>query len=251
MGLKRKNMPSKKIEEPFICAKVGCTRFGIQVFGKAKKEFCSGCGGLLLTVHTRDMNGKATNGIVHEISRTNDTFSCPPDLTGCPIAKKSRVYFPYDLYTRCVFLANNVSTEWIAYLLGFEREGGQDEVEITGMYFPKQSASKEACEAEEGEIQEGTIAAIHSHVGLEVYFSEVDQRHFNHKIEMVVNNKGSIIANGRIKLECGRYHRGPATIVFTGCSDNLAAVAILKGNLQVKPPVFETATRVRQASLIE
>ena len=155
------------------------------------------------------------------IIKHDDTFRCEPDVRGCPIATKPKVFIPLEMYNRWIFLANQLSTEWIAYLKGNLREGKTNEYEITEMYFPKQKAGAAHCEAEEGEIQEGTIAAVHSHVGMNVFFSSTDEAHFNHQIELVVNNKGEILATGRSQLECGRYHRGQADITFTGCEEEI------------------------------
>lgn len=147
---------------------------------------------------------------------SSDTFTCPPDLTGCPIAHRCTVYIPLKMVNECVFLCEKFDTEWIAYLTGHARPDEQDSYEITDMYFPMQHANGAHVDAEDGEIRPGTIAAIHSHVNFSVFFSEEDKKHMNHTIELVINRKGEIAANGRVTLGCGRHHRGEATIKFTG-----------------------------------
>lgn len=150
------------------------------------------------------------------VPHVSDTFTCPPDLTGCPIAHRCTVYIPLSMVNECVFLCTKFDTEWIAYLTGHARPDEQDSYEITGMYFPRQHANGAHVDAEDGEIRPGTIAAIHSHVNFNVFFSDEDKKHMNHTIELVVNRKGEIAANGRVTLGCGRSHRGDAIVKFTG-----------------------------------
>lgn len=142
------------------------------------------------------------------------SFTCPSDLTGCPIAVKPKVKIPYHLFRKWIWLAEQFDTEWIAYLYGQEVPGEPGTIEITDHYFPKQRATPAHCEAEDNEVLPGTIAAVHSHVGMQVFFSQEDQAHFNWPIELVINRRGEIKANGRSKLECGRFHRGEAEVVI-------------------------------------
>ncbi len=161
--------------------------------------------------------GTGLNGIAQVTSapaKTDDTFSCPSDLSGCPIAAKAKVQIPLRMFRDWVILAERFDTEWIQYLYGREVEGQPNTIEITGGYFPEQKANGTHVEAADGAILPGTIAAVHSHVGMNAFFSSEDIAHFNHRIEMVINRRGDIKANGRVKLECGRFHRAECGVEF-------------------------------------
>jgi proteasome lid subunit RPN8/RPN11 len=251
---------------PVFCVDSLCNRNGIQVFSGAKT--CGECGGDLFpidetmeeeedpnsswTTYVEEMmQGKHTtsatpiphrngfNPIQNAPAPPQTTFQCPSDLSGCPIASKVTVYVPYDMYKDWVFLAQELDTEWIAYLIGEETSEGK--IQIRDMYFPQQKANSTHCEAEDGGILPNTIAAVHSHVGMKVFFSSEDIAHFNHPVELVVNRAGELLANGRVKLECGRYHRGPATVVFTGAEDQISLVGALKQKLKKEAPPFTTS----------
>lgn len=234
---------------PMTCIDGQCNRAGIQVLDGREK--CFECGGDLFPYDDfdfREVEGNFDEDdfiMDHEYELTksiqaslfpaefrhrespklspantiSDTFSCPSDLSGCPVASKAKVKIPVDMFNRWIFLARQLDTEWIAYLLGTEIS--PNEYEITGMYFPQQKANGVHCEAEDGEIREGTIAAVHSHVGMKAFFSAEDEHHFNHPVELVINRAGDILGNGRTRLECGRWHRGAAKIEFTGCDEAL------------------------------
>jgi len=231
-----------------VCTDTKCERFGIKSFDGTSS--CTVCQGELFPDEEKQMTGYSDDmsfsndmmermmnrqqfpaGPITIVKKADDVFRCPDDLTTCPIAAKAKVYIPIEMFNKWIFLAGQLSTEWIAYLKGNVKEGTESTYVIEEMYFPKQKAGGAHVEAEDGEIQEGTIAAVHSHVGMNVFFSEEDKRHFNHNIELVVNNKGEIKAMGRTKLECGRYHRGEADMVFIGCEEELALMAELKGKI--------------------
>lgn len=159
----------------------------------------------------------------------SDVFSCPPDLTGCPIAARPSVEVPLEMYQTWVHLAKTIDTEWMAYLKG-RIEG--ERVIIDSMYFPNQIGTPSHVEAKDGEVQEGTVAAVHSHVGMDVFFSSEDVAHMNHHMELVVNRRGDLIANGRTTLACGRFHRGTADIKLVGGEELSAVVEELKGRLR-------------------
>lgn len=171
--------------------------------------------------------------------RVADTFSCPSDISGCPVAKKTVVLIPLDLFNKWVFLAKRFPTEWIAYLLGGPVEGKPDEYQITGMYFPQQWVTPAHCEPADQQIKPGTIGTVHSHVDMKAYFSTEDIMHFNHQVEIVLNRRGEFEANGRIQLECGRYHRGPAEVKFTGCAEVMELENLLKENIKVDDRRFK------------
>ncbi len=168
----------------------------------------------------------------------SDEFSCPPDLTGCPVAAPPSVTLPYEMFQKWISMAKALSTEWIAFLKGHESSPGQYIIE--DMYIPPQYATASFCEAEDGYIQPGTIGAVHSHVGMNVFFSSTDLEHMNHPIELVVNNKGEIIANGRTKLDCGRFHRMTAKVFLAGAPTHQTLLEELKSKISVskKSPVF-------------
>lgn len=160
----------------------------------------------------------------------SDEFSCPPDLTSCPVAAPPSVTVPYELFQKWIYMAKGLTTEWIAFLKGSEPSPGQYLIE--DMYIPLQRASGSFCEAEDGQILPGTIGAVHSHVGMNVFFSDTDVKHMNHNIELVVNNKGDIIANGRTKLDCGRYHRMTAKVYLSGAPSDSTLMEELKSKVQ-------------------
>jgi hypothetical protein len=169
-----------------------------------------------------------TNGHKPE-KKPDDTFSAPACLTGCPIAQGPVIEIPYALYQVWVGLARAIDTEWLAYLRGEVVDGVY---KVTDMTFPEQSATSVHVSARDGVlVPEGTIAAVHSHVGMDVFFSEEDKAHFNHPIELVVNRKGDLLANGISTLACGQIHRGPARIVFLGQEDIKPYVEALKAKL--------------------
>lgn len=177
--------------------------------------------------------------------RVTDTFTCPSDLTGCPIASRPTIRIPLEMYQTWVYLAKSVSTEWIAYLKGTS-EGNTWTVDE--MYFPPQRCTPSHCEAEDGYIEEGTIAAVHSHVGMDVFFSGEDVKHMNHAVELVVNRRGDLIANGRTILECGRAHRGEASIILTPSNGEDELVKILTSIIKAPKAtaMFDSTAPMRQ-----
>jgi len=178
-----------------------------------------------LRVLSEQLFEKATQ----EAAKPSDTFTCEADLSGCPIAVPPTVRVPQALYNQWLYLAKRLPTEWIAYLTGEATEHG---VEITGMYFPRQRASAAHCEALDREVLPGTIAAIHSHADFGVFFSTEDECHANHLVEIVVNNRGEILAHARSKLECGRFHRGKAQIVLSDGADLVQLEADLRAKIE-------------------
>ena len=249
------------LKQPVSCMENTCSKYGVKHYYGQK--LCTECGGDMFPdsdfnepivddwQFTDDMIERMKqHPVTPIIVKHDDTFRCAPDVKGCPIAAKAKVYVPIDLYNKWIYLAGQFKTEWIAYLKGHAKADKKDEYEITDMYFPKQRASAAHCEAEDGEIQEDTIAAVHSHVGMNVFFSGEDEAHFNHNIELVVNNKGEILATGRTQLECGRYHRGPADIYFTGCEEEIELEEALTSQLAPeKRTTFTTNTKATQTRL--
>jgi len=201
-------------------------------------------------------------GRVVHIAPPDDTFHCTPDVKGCPVVGevKDVVNVPLEMWNQWIFLAKEMSTEWIAYLKGtVSGENGKMVYDITEMYFPKQTMQSATCEAEEGEIQEGTIGSIHSHVGMKAFFSTVDEMHFNHPVEMVINKYGDVECRTRIKLECGRYQRVNAKVMLIECNKELDLLNKLKEQKVTKqspwwrgddkPPQLQTQQPMTQAEL--
>lgn len=145
-------------------------------------------------------------------------WTCPvADVKGCPIAVEPQVEMPVELYRACTELAGEFDTEWIAFLIGqMNQQTGR--AMITEMYFPPQSASGAHVEAidESFRPRTGTIAAIHSHVRMDAFWSKTDEDHANWPIEIVINARGESKCRFRIKLDCGRFSRVDGKVMLTG-----------------------------------
>lgn len=232
------------LELPIACFNNECSRYGVQVFSKEDRT-CLECQEDMVVVAGVGANGDRPPGltVIEKKKPANDTFECPPDLEGCPIATKCKVFVPLYLYNQWVFLANQLDTEWIAYLKGERRAANANEYDIRSMYFPEQEANGGHCKPIESvdQVQPGTIAAIHSHVQMNAFFSLEDKQHFNHEVELVVNAKGEIKAVGRIQLNCGRFGRGPADIIFVACEEELKLQEELESKITIKKPEFQSS----------
>lgn len=200
--------------------------------------------------HRRSQSGYVTNGSTTNFDnkpKPNDTFTCEADISGCPIANKlspPRVDIPDEMFGKWIWLTKRFDTEWIAFLKGsVERivEGGVqfDYYKITDMYFPKQKCTPSHVEAIDGQIQEGTIAAVHSHVNMGAFFSAEDERHANHAVELVVNRKGELACSVRVKLECGRYERTRSAKVYLMGNNEAAVLATqLEAQIEEEKPYY-------------
>lgn len=152
----------------------------------------------------------------------DDTFTCNPDVGDCPIVATPVVVLNREMFAKWQYLCQAFNTEWIAYLKGEEvkdfefKDKKYDGYRITEMYFPKQTAGGAHVTAEEGEVKEGTIGAVHSHVDMGVFFSDVDKKHCNQHIELIVNRKGDITGMQRVQLKCGEWSRTKPLILLTG-----------------------------------
>jgi proteasome lid subunit RPN8/RPN11 len=149
----------------------------------------------------------------------DDTFTCDADVKNCPIVAKQRIEMPHAMYNTWLYLCKRFDTEWLAYLKGVCEDGVW---KITEMYFPKQRVQAAHVEAEDGEVLEGTIGSVHSHVSMGAFFSAEDESHFNHPVEIVINRAGDCKVALRVQLECGRYSRVEAAILLRGTSDETA-----------------------------
>lgn len=135
----------------------------------------------------------------------------------CPVEKDKdapTLTIPREMWESWINLAKKFDTEWIAYLIG--KKVSDREWEVTDMYFPKQRATSVHVTAEPGEIREGTVAAVHSHVGMGVFFSKEDTDHANHDVEVVINRDAKYKMSVRITLECGRFARVDGELLLRG-----------------------------------
>jgi proteasome lid subunit RPN8/RPN11 len=158
------------------------------------------------------------------------------DVKGCPIVKEPIVEIPCGMYQAWIELANSFDTEWMAYLIGtIDAITGRGKV--TEMYFPPQSASGAHVEMpDEGfRARPETIAAVHSHVKMEAFFSKTDEDHANWPIEIVVNARGESKMVMRVRLECGRYSRVHGKVMLTGLSANQVYIDQLKQAMKPNP----------------
>jgi hypothetical protein len=176
---------------------------------------------------------QATPAAATKAKKGSDTFSCAADLEGCPLQPKKNdrlIRLPYEMFNLWVWLALRNDTEWIAYL-----KGAKDEATgvwtISDMYFPKQRANGAHVDAEDGEIQEGTIGSVHSHVNMGAFFSVEDKNHWNHPVEMVVNRKGDLAAVVRVQLQCGKFSRVETTALLVGGPDMVSQEDVLAAKL--------------------
>lgn len=228
--------------EIYICSEVECKEFGIHTYRAGK---CGRCGnhklekaeweewgdylgthpamsnGLGVTFEPDEgmMDGPTLGRVLNVVQepKVDDTWEVPACLNSCPIAPQAQVYIPDEMFKQWVDLTREISTEWIAYLQGKAIPDKPFSWEITGMTFPRQKANSAHVEIEDEERPPtGTVATVHSHVDFNVFFSSEDQKHFNWPVELVVNRRGEIKANGLVTLECGRPHRGDAKVWLTG-----------------------------------
>jgi hypothetical protein len=141
------------------------------------------------------------------------TNHAPADVCGkCPIASTPIVRVSQRTWGTWIELARRFDTEWLAYCTGrLTREGAV----LTGYYFPAQDATGAHVERvvdDADAIRPGTVGAVHSHVGMQAFWSEEDKRHCNWPVEIVLNRKGEAKCIIRHKLECGRYTRSDGQI---------------------------------------
>lgn len=149
----------------------------------------------------------------------DETWTCSvKDVEKCPIALTPQVRVPSEMYQAWTELAEEFSTEWMAYLVGTFNESTGD-AEVTDMYFPPQKATGAHVERPDDvpfEARPGTIGAVHSHVKMQAYFSAEDKAHANWPVEIVINARGESAMAARIKLECGRYSRVDGKVLLVG-----------------------------------
>ncbi len=152
-------------------------------------------------------------------------------ITGeCPIAKTPKVYVTTRLWNEWIALAEDYSTEWLAYLTGqFVKDDKGTRYEIRKMYFPPQIAHASHVDVDDdftGYLP-NTIGAIHSHVEMQVFFSGEDLAHSNWPVEIVVNAKGDVKVMIRHQLECGKWIKNYSEVMTVGDSANEKYIASL------------------------
>jgi hypothetical protein len=229
-----------------VCLNGACGMFGRAIESEAKR--CRICGQKMKTMAKAGGDDRPqlllTTGQpskvdvpVEKLGRDEVgglTFESNCDVEDCPVAPKGQVLMPWQLYQTCTFLCKKLSVEWLAYITGEEKEGNVL-LRVDGMYFPKQKAQPAHVEADGPvEWRDGTIASIHSHVGMHAFFSAEDRDHFNHLCDMVINNRGEMEAVVRRKLDCGRFQRVKTPIVLSDATEPLAILEQLKSVLTVE-----------------
>lgn len=138
---------------------------------------------------------------------------------GCPIAPDAVCVIPQEMWENFFYLAGEFDTEWIAYMTGKEDPDNPNRIILETVYYPPQEAGSASVKADTFDkdgascIKPGTIASVHSHVDFGVFWSQEDDDHMNHRVEIVVNRKREFKARMRVKLKCGEYSRIPCKIM--------------------------------------
>lgn len=176
----------------------------------------------------RDQIGYQQNysGYQPRAQEDETVFRCgSDDITAkCPIAQVPDVYIPEPMWHQFIQMAKGFKVEWLAYLQGkLEKVPGenganaQDQFTVSKVYFPPQTATGAHVDVDEGfQAYPGTIAAIHSHVDMGVFWSGEDSGHSNWPVEIVINSKGDYKCLVRHKLDCGKWAKADATVYLTG-----------------------------------
>lgn len=166
----------------------------------------------------------------------SDTFACSVDgVTACSKAPNPDILFDSRLWQSIVGLCERFNTEWMAYLIGDKRQDGDYAIEK--LSFPEQTAGGAHVKREpdaDFRPPERTVGVIHSHVGMQAFFSATDKAHANWPVEIVVNRKGEYEVSTRVELPCGdSMRRGSRVLLLTGgILDNMEATlkeALKKG----------------------
>jgi hypothetical protein len=166
----------------------------------------------------------------------------------CPVATTPSLRIPYSTYQAWTFLAHMFDVEWIAYHKGAMEDNNYTLEE--GMVFPLQRAREAHVQAESKGELEGMIAAIHSHHSMSAYFSQEDKEHWNMPVELVINNKGELAANVRVKLDCLRWARVKPKTILTYTSEQQSLEAQLKAKLIIEPSPPSSYLNQRSAVVV-
>lgn len=163
----------------------------------------------------------------HTPPKDNEVFHCKEagEVTGkCPLNPVVPSILMdaqmWDCFIKCT---REYDTEWIALLIGSigQDSNGVPAYIITKFYFPPQTASGAHVDVPTGVVPKpNTIGAIHSHVGMGVFWSETDKAHSNWPVEIVVNRKEEYKALSRYQLKCGEWAKSDSVVYLTGSSLN-------------------------------
>ena len=179
-------------------------------------------------------------------------WSYTGDVKGCPIAPEPKITMPVEMWQSLWQLTALSNNEWIAYLIGKLEDG---KALIEEVYFPEQTVTGASCEVPtEVEAKPNTIGAIHSHVGMEAFWSKTDEDHANWPIEIVLNRKGDYKALMRVKLDCSRWSRVECKLTISASLPSRAMLesleeSIKKGKEHAKPTaiiVYQTPVAVQR-----
>jgi hypothetical protein len=154
----------------------------------------------------------------------------------CPLNPKvPYVLVPVLMWQTFLKLAKDINTEWIALLKGklTSDDKGEPVYLIESYYHPPQTAGGAHVDIPTGVMPKpGTIGAIHSHVGMGVFFSGTDIAHSNWPVEIVINNKAEYKAVSRLQLKCGEYAKYDATVYTDGVMPKSKATEALETAFQ-------------------
>ncbi|KKK63999.1 hypothetical protein LCGC14_2988630, partial [marine sediment metagenome] len=170
-------------------------------------------------------------------------WTCDGDVAGCPIAPKPKIVMPLEMFQSLWQLTALSNNEWIGYLIG-KVENGRAVIEK--VYFPEQTVTGASCEVPtEVKARPDTIGAIHSHVGMEAFWSKTDEDHANWPVEIVLNRKGDYKALMRVKLDCSRWSRVDCKLTVSASLPSKAMLesleeSIKKGREHAKPTAMVT-----------
>lgn len=155
------------------------------------------------------------DGVFHCEESGEITAECPLKPKVPSVLIDSRVW-------NCLMdCTREYETEWIALLIGrLDKDSqGDPAYVIERFYFPPQTASGTHVDVPTGvKPKVGTIGAIHSHVGMGVFFSSTDKDHSNWPVEVVINRKEEYEAVSRHKLKCGEWAKSKTKVYLTGSS---------------------------------
>lgn len=163
--------------------------------------------------------GHSSGGHVFHSAKDKFTFTCASNEIAdkCPIAETPDIHVPRLMWDTFIELADACDTEWIALLLGRLPGPDQKVAEITGFYFPPQTATSTSVDIPTGIVPKaGVIGAIHSHVDMSAFFSGTDKAHSNWPLEIVINSKGNYDALIRYELKCGSFTKQQTKVLLLG-----------------------------------
>jgi proteasome lid subunit RPN8/RPN11 len=161
------------------------------------------------TVHTPVRE----DGVFHCEEAREVTDKCPLNPSVPAILIEGSMW---ECFLNC---CKEYDTEWIALLIGKQGKDAKGELAyiIERFYFPPQTASGAHVDVPTGvKPKPGTIGAIHSHVGMSVFWSATDTAHSNWPVEIVINRKESYEALSRYKLKCGEWAKGKSEVRLVG-----------------------------------